>query len=226
MDMAKAAGDFDGDGKSDIVFQNIDDGACYIWEMNGLNLKSGGYGSSYGDVGWKTGKDWQVKATGDFNNDGKSDIVFQNVKDGACYIWEMDGLNFRSGGYGDSYGDVGKSKGADWVVKATGDFDGDGKSDILFQNVTDGACHIWLMDGLNLKKDGSGDVGWKPGANWLVKSTGDYDGDGKTDIFLQNVDDGACYIWELDGLALKSGGYGGSYGDVGWKAGADWHALA
>src|SRR5262249_56998427 len=31
-------GDFDGDGKSDILWRN-DSGQVYIWEMNGLNVK-------------------------------------------------------------------------------------------------------------------------------------------------------------------------------------------
>ena len=212
--VAKATGDFDGDGKSDIFLQNVRDGQGYVWGMNGLNLKQGGVG----EVGWKAGADWVAKASGDFDGDGKSDILLQNVNDGGCYVWGMKGLALKDGGSGE----IAWKPGKDWVAKATGDFDGDGKSDIFLQNINDGTCYIWLMDGLNLKKNGAGEVGWKTGANWQVKASGDFDGDGKSDILFQNVDDGGCYIWEMDGLNLKQAGAG----EVGWKTGADWHAAA
>jgi len=112
--------------------------------------------------GWAPGKNWQVKATGDFNGDGKSDILLQNANDGACYVWEMDGLTMIANGAGF----VGWAPGKDWQVKATGDFNGDGKSDILLQNVMDGACYVWEMNGLNLAANGAGFVGWTPGADW------------------------------------------------------------
>ena len=211
---AKATGDFNGDGRSDILLQNSTDGACYVWEMNGLNLLANGTGF----VGWAAGANWQAKATGDFNGDGKSDILLQNSVDGACYVWEMDGLGLKAGGNGF----VGWAAGANWQVKGTGDFNADGKSDILLQNVNDGACYVWEMDGLGLKAGGNGYVGWTPGADWKVAGTGDVNGDGKSDILLQNAKDGACYVWEMDGLNLVNGGAG----FVGWAAGADWHAVA
>ena len=40
---------------------------------------------------------------------------------------------------------------SDWRVTHVGDFDGDGKADILWRN-TNGAVTVWLMDGINMKK--------------------------------------------------------------------------
>ena len=59
-----------------------------------------------------------------------------------------------------------------------------------------------------------------PGADWQAKGTGDFNGDGKSDILLQNVKDGSCYIWELNSKTLVDNGF------VGWAPGADWHAVA
>ena len=36
------------------------------------------------------GPDWHILGTGDYNNDGKSDILWQNSS-GAVAIWEMNG---------------------------------------------------------------------------------------------------------------------------------------
>ena len=45
-----------------------------------------------------------------------------------------------------SDGGVGVNPGPSWKIKDAGDFNGDGKSDILWQN-DNGAPAIWLMDG-------------------------------------------------------------------------------
>jgi hypothetical protein len=52
--------------------------------------------------------------------------------------------------------------GTGWSVKLIGDFNGDAKSDILWQH-TDGSVAIWLMNGLN-EFSGAGVLG--PGTNW------------------------------------------------------------
>ena len=64
----------------------------------------------------------------------------------------------------------------------TGDFNGDGKSDILFQN-TGGQVTIWLMTGATPTTEAL--VGANPGPSWHVIGTGDYNGDGKSDILFQ-----------------------------------------
>jgi hypothetical protein len=56
--------------------------------------------------------------------------------------------------------------GPSWQVKGTGDYNEDGKSDILWQN-SDGAPAIWLMDGMSTV--GIGAAGsFNPGAAWHV----------------------------------------------------------
>ena len=148
----------------------------------------------------------------DFNGDAKSDILLQNGKDGAAYIWALNNKTLVDNGF------VGWAPGADWKAKGTGDFNGDGKSDILLQNVKDGSCYIWELNNKTLVD--SGFVGWIPGADWQAKGTGDFNGDGKSDILLQNVKDGSCYIWELNNKTLVDNGF------VGWIPGSDWQATA
>ena len=89
------------------------------------------------------GRAGRSRARGDFNGDGKSDILWQG-SDGTPAIWLMDGTNAVT------VGAVGPfNPGPSWQIKGTGDFNGDGKSDILWQG-SDGTPAIWLMDGMNV----------------------------------------------------------------------------
>src|SRR5262249_29006847 len=78
----KATGDFDGDHKDDIVWQN-DSGQVSIWLMDGLQLKNG-FNITGTDA---NGPTWYVVAARDMNNDGRADLVWQNDS-GAAAVWE------------------------------------------------------------------------------------------------------------------------------------------
>ncbi len=101
---AKAAGDFNADGQSDILFQNSD-GTPAIWLTGGGN---GTVGLVAGAVpGFNPGTSWSVIGAGDFNGDGKADILWQNT-DGTTAVWLMNGLSLISGAAGPF------SPGANW----------------------------------------------------------------------------------------------------------------
>ena len=72
--------------------------------------------------------------------------------------------------------------GPSWHAIGTGDFNGDGKSDILWQN-TNGQVAIWEMNGTTPIAEQA--VSVNPGPNWKAVGTGDFNGDGDFDILLQ-----------------------------------------
>ena len=58
--------------------------------------------------------------------------------------------------------------GTSWHAIGTGDFNGDGKADILWQN-TDGTPAIWDMNGMSILSAG---VLANPGSTWQLKDDG------------------------------------------------------
>ena len=77
----------------------------------------------------------------------------------------------------------------------TSDFNGDGTSDILWQN-TNGQPATWLMS--DTAPFNEPVVGGNPGPSWQVIGAGDFNGDGDADILWQNTN-GQPAIWLMNG---------------------------
>jgi hypothetical protein len=146
------AGDFNGDGNDDILFQNSD-GTVTEWEMNGTSIVSA---VAVGNPGTS----WKAIGTGDFNGDGNSDILFQK-NDGTPMIWEMNGTSIISSA-------VLTNPGAEWTAIGTSDFNGDGMADILFQR-SNGPPMIWEMNGTSVVTSFTLP---SPGPQWKLQDDG------------------------------------------------------
>src|SRR5437879_2013417 len=76
---------------------------------------------------------WQVAGIGDFDGDGKADIVWRNSASGQNYLYLMDGTAIKpTEGYLRTVADL------NWQIAAVGDSDGDGKRDILWSTSSTG----------------------------------------------------------------------------------------
>ena len=167
-------------------------GQAAIWGMDGTNVIAGG------PVNPNPGPSWYTVGTGDFNDDGLPDILWQNASTGQASIWEMNGTNLIGGGA------VTPNPGPSWYAVGTGDFNDDGHSDILWQNASTGQASIWDMNGNKLI--GGGAVTPNPGPSWYAVGTGDFNDDGHSDILWQNASTGQASIWEMNGNKLIGGG--------------------
>jgi hypothetical protein len=68
-------------------------GENYIWYMDGVTTVGGDYLLTVMDM------TWQIVGTGNFNGDGKPDIIWRNSVTGENYIWYMDGVTRIGGDY-------------------------------------------------------------------------------------------------------------------------------
>src|SRR5438270_496172 len=167
-------GDFDGDGKDDILWRNALTGENYLFPMNGLVIKA-----TEGYIRTMADQDWQVVGIGDFDGDGKADILWRNAFTGQNYLYPMNGTTILgTEGYIKTVSD------RNWRVAGVGDFDGDGKADILWRNFATGENYIDLMNGTAILTEGS--LRTVADLNWQIQALGDYNGDGKADILWRN----------------------------------------
>jgi hypothetical protein len=187
-----APNDFNADGSPDIVFQ-ADDGSVGVWYMNsGPDLISATLFNpgNVGDLGWR------IVGTGDFNNDAKTDLLFQHT-DGTLAVWLLNGVDLVSAQLLTP-----NNAGPGWSVVATGDVNKDGKRDIILQH-TDGTLGVWMLNGTSLI-DAQLFTPNNPGTGWRVVGSGDFTQVGNTDLVLQNTD-GTLGIWYMNGLNLVLG---------------------
>ncbi len=90
-----------------------------------------------------------------------------------------------------------------WQVVSVDDFDGDRKSDLLWQHTQTGQLYVWFMDGTTMIGQA---VLFDDPTPWRVSATGDLNGDGKTDLVWQHPATGQLYAWLLNGMTIVGEG--------------------
>jgi Bacterial lectin len=145
----------------------------------------------------------------------KPDLLWRNTVStpDKTVIWYIDDTStptFAGGGEITYKGAV-VNPGKDWQVKATADFGGTSKADILWRNKVTDEITIWLMEGTTITAPVP--IPFKPGLNWDIVGVGRFKGEsGPLGIVWQDSIDGHVDIWEWDfanqKVNLTSGGTG------------------
>jgi len=179
------SGDYNGDGDADILWRNVANGQNAMWLVGGGTLMANLSVSSVGNL------DWSVASTGDFDANGNADILWRNSSTGQNALWLMNGATRLANEAVPAVADP------NWLLIADGDYNDDGITDLLWRNTSTGVNAVWLMDG-SVLTDNLPTVNFSNN-NWqAVGDNGDYDGDGKSDLFWRESTTGSNSMWIMN----------------------------
>src|SRR2546425_1554087 len=115
---------------------------------------------------WSTGVTWVDVKVGDFNGDGKADIIGRASQYGQWWV----GLSNSSTAFNATLWDT-WSTAATWVDVRVGDFNRDGKADIVGRYLEGGSWWAGISSGSSLTTTSW--AAWSTGVTWVDVGVGD-----------------------------------------------------
>ncbi|MBA3313812.1 MAG: VCBS repeat-containing protein [Planctomycetaceae bacterium] len=178
--------DLNGDGRADLLGRT-----GFNWYA-ALSTGSG-FGGAPVWTQWQT-LAWDMTATIDVNGDGKADLLGRSGSD--WYVAVSNGTTFSN-----TTKWAGWSTAVAWADYRVGDFNGDGKTDIIARHSNGN----WFVASSTGTTFGPASVWgtWNGTANWQDVRVGDFNGDGNADIAGRL--NGNWYVSTSTGSAFNAG---------------------
>jgi len=185
------SGDFNGDGQDEIIVHDPATGLVVFIFLDAAGALSSVEFVTQVDIAG----DWVLHRTGDFNGDGKTDLLQYNTVTGATLFNEMNGSTVV-----DTVGLLALDPAAGWTLEATGDFDSNGSSDLVFV-LNGGLIAVITLD--NSAVSGFFIPGAVPADNVIVNA-GRYSLDTEDGFLFRNTVTGEVQTAIQDGATITS----------------------
>lgn len=191
-------GDFDGDGRDDLAEYDTTEERWRVYRLEGAEVvKEFWYDFAVSNP------NWAAFAAGDYNGDGRDDILSLDANTGDLIVLFSNGSSFAPSGWQTLPND------GEWQFVQAADFDGNGRDDLAAYDPSAGTW--WVVKGL------AGDRGAVPqlwfayvnkSQTYLDQVAGDFTGDGKADIVAYLPTTGRLKVLISDGVGFRRGIWG------------------
>ncbi|SBT45836.1 FG-GAP repeat domain-containing protein [Micromonospora auratinigra] len=182
FDIILAAGDFNRDGKPDVIARNATTKDLWFYPGDG----DGGLQFAKQEMVWSNWSAFdRIIAPGDFDHDGNPDLLARNATTKDLWFYPGDGHgNFKKG----QQVMIWTNWSAFDLIIAADDFNRDGNVDVIARNATTKDLWFYPGDGTGDFKKGQQTMVW---TNWSALDTivgvGDFDHDGNPDLLARNA---------------------------------------
>ena len=139
-------------------------------------------------------------ATHDINGDGGSDLVWQHQTNGQLATWYMHGATV----VGTQSLSIPAVADTNWKVVGTGDLNGDGFADLVWQHATSGSLATWALRGSTVVNTQLLSIPVVADTGWKINAVGDLNGDGRSDIVWQHATLGTLAVWLMNGSVVQN----------------------
>ncbi len=193
--------DMNGDGNLDIVTQNPTLGTVQIWQLNSSGAVIGGAPITVGTTPSSptlTGNpNWQIVGIADFTGDGKQDLLFRREDINATSVWQMNGTQFGGATGLATPTAIGfPVLDAAYKFAAAGDFNGDGKADIIWRNNAADSTLLWttsLVGAIPTATQTTLPTLGSPG--WVIAGATNINSDNTADVVIRNTALDQQVVW-------------------------------
>jgi hypothetical protein len=183
------ADDFSNTGFSDILWRNSSNGELDVWNATNLNPNSN-FTFSPQELGVVPAAGWTLETVGDYNGDGKVDLLWRNNSNGEVDVWNSTG----SSTVGFTTGTLSVVPTVWALQQSAADFNGDGFADLVWRNTSTGELDLWSSKNNGSESYNTQNLGVIP-LVWSVQEFGDFNGDGRADIIWRNSSTNEVDVW-------------------------------
>jgi uncharacterized protein (DUF1800 family) len=183
--------DFDGNGKSDLAFQNITQG-----EFGDVNSWAD-FSSLSPRLFRQVKQVWDVQATGDMDGDGRGDLVWRYVvpnspDTGVSYIWFTNATGAPA---------VRKRGGAplNWQLLGANDLNGDGAADMVYVSPDNSVRVLMATANRTCANYSAGSVP----AGFKAVAYADFTGNGRAELLMRNPANGQMQLLALNAMGIS-----------------------
>jgi hypothetical protein len=202
--VAASTGDFDGGGQPEVLWENPPTGDTGFWTIGASATVTG-----FHDLG-RANTTYSIVGVGDFDASGKDAVLWENKATGDTGYWTTG-----ASGAVTAFHDFGQNANTAYNVVGTGDFDGSGHTEVLWEDRATGDTGYWTTDANGII------VGFHELAQgntaYGIVGLGDFDGSGHAEVLWENKATGDTGYWTTNAAGAVTGFHDFGFADTAYS---------